>query len=828
MDNNVKVIIQGVNQAGAAIADVKEGLASIEDATLGVGEAFGAMQIAEWAKEFGDFVAETADSVAALGRLSQQSGTAASEFMALKGAAEQSDIPTETLAISLKKLSTNMAEAGAGNAKALQLFKDLGVSATDASGKLRPVTDVLLDISERFKDYADGAGKSALAVQAFGRGGDAMISFLDKGKQAISEAAAEATKFGDVLGGDALDAVIRFHDETVKLQMEAEGFKVQFVAALTQELGPLADAFKYATGNTDSFSASFGKFLGHEGGAFFKDTIRDVAGYGLAIAEASLEISKITAEFFGAEAAAQQFDQGLAALKTETSDFFKLLDAAPKGLLSGFLGGLGSDVDAAIANLDKAFPTKKPSLTVTAPDNTEKLLKAQQELRKAYAAQDVAIAQGEAKDQLAALELEREQGLVTLGDYYKQRYDITIGAVDNEIYALSQELAAQQKVVDAAKKGSPEQVQAEAQLVQIQNQVIAKMNERGALVSSQATSQIKAERDFGYQVLAIQAQIDEAKDHSAEVAIAAINKEYDEKRRILQAAGKDTTELDQAKQMAIAAAKAENLAKQIDTVYADLEEKVAAVNEAISNGTINQIDGQTKVQELNGRAAGQLTGLIQQYQALAEASGNPALITNADKFQKKLDDLGKHASLMGDLARQAFERGFESFLSDVENGKWINALEDFGKAFLDVMNQILAKMLAVYVMQKVLGWIGGAVGGVASTPGGSPTGGGDVGSLGDVGITPFFASGGHMDAGDMGVVGDQGPELWVPDVGGHVVPMSGMSDSSALTVHNHIAVDARGAQVGFAEQLAIQLRATEEKAVKRAVFETEERRRRRA
>lgn len=831
MPNNVKVIIEGVNQSTRAFQEVEEGLGSMRNLASAVAEGLGLIKIAELTEQFVGFVNEQSDAIAQMDRMARQSGQTAAQFMELKGAAELNDIPLETLGVALKKLQTNMAEAAAGNSKAVQLFKDLGVSVNDAEGRLRPAREVLFDIASRFKDAADGAGKSALAVQAFGRGGDVMISFLDQGREGLEEATSAASRFGNVLDGDALDAVLRYHEALMKLRAEGEGFKTQFVGELTKQLGPLADALGVLTGNTESFSAEFGKFLGADLGKSLKEEAHDILSYASAIADATIRVAQLAAEFVGADQQAAQLDAQLAQFDSGIKSLFKTLDSAPKGALAGFLSFDFNDVDASIAALEKRFPShaKKP-LAVTAPVDPEKMMKAQTELRKAQAAQDVAIAQGESKDELAALELLKEQGLVTLQSYYKERYDVTVGGIDAEIQALVEEVAAQQKVVDAMKKGTPEQVKAQAELVQMQTQLISKSEERGRVVQQLQSEELKGTREFGYQVAAIQAQIDESKDHSAEVAIAAIRKEYDEKRRILASAGQDTSELDNVEQMAIAAAKAEALAKQIEQVYADMEEKVAAVNAEMAQGHITDIDGSTKANEIRGQAAAQLADLVEKYKELATESGDPQLIANGEKFGKQIDTLKQKVTLLGQAARDAFQRGFESFLGDVENGRWLKALEDFGQAFVDAMNQILAKMLAVYAMQKLLGWLGSFGGGGGFAGGGVADAGGLAGAGvgGDVGVVPFFAAGGHMDAGDMGVVGDQGPELWVPDAGGHVVPLGGNAVSSGgtqVTVVNH--VDARGAQMGFADYLEQRLQQTTETAVKRAVFESEDRRRRR-
>jgi hypothetical protein len=70
-------------------------------------------------------------------------------------------------------------------------------------------------------------------------------------------------------------------------------------------------------------------------------------------------------------------------------------------------------------------------------------------------------------------------------------------------------------------------------------------------------------------------------------------------------------------------------------------------------------------------------------------------------------------------------------------------------------------------------------------------GGGILGGIGgflkSVGV-PFLAGGGDAMAGQPHVIGEEGPELFVPQVSGKVVPNGKYGGSTSHTVH----VDARG------------------------------------
>ena len=93
----------------------------------------------------------------------------------------------------------------------------------------------------------------------------------------------------------------------------------------------------------------------------------------------------------------------------------------------------------------------------------------------------------------------------------------------------------------------------------------------------------------------------------------------------------------------------------------------------------------------------------------------------------------------------------------------------------------------------------------------------------------FRAEGGPVGAGRPYIVGERGPEWFVPDRSGTVLPNGVSPFSAGAAVHNSIAIDARGADAGvearlrlLAGQIARQASAITLDAVRRggAAYET--------
>lgn len=140
----------------------------------------------------GTLVAGFRDTIGALDDLADRAqglGIAASELSAFEISARAAGVGTEEFSAATSRLNRRLVEAAGGSKEAVAIFDALGVRIRDANGNVRDTGDVLKDVADRFALYADGANKSALAQELFGRGGAKLIAFLNEGRDGL-------TKFG--------------------------------------------------------------------------------------------------------------------------------------------------------------------------------------------------------------------------------------------------------------------------------------------------------------------------------------------------------------------------------------------------------------------------------------------------------------------------------------------------------------------------------------------------------------------------------------------------------------------------------------------------------
>jgi hypothetical protein len=164
-----------------------------------------------------------------IGKMAQKVGMSTEALSKLTYAAKLADVSMQELQVGVQQLSKNM-EAGSEGLAAL------GISATDSAGNLRSTAEVFADVAEAFAGMEDGAGKTAIAMNIFGRSGAQLIPLLNSGRRGLNEMGDEAQRLGVVISGDAARAAENFNDNMTRLQEAMNGLVQEGLAPLLPEL----------------------------------------------------------------------------------------------------------------------------------------------------------------------------------------------------------------------------------------------------------------------------------------------------------------------------------------------------------------------------------------------------------------------------------------------------------------------------------------------------------------------------------------------------------------------------------------------------------------
>jgi hypothetical protein len=198
------------------------------------------------------------DNADALDNMSQRVGVSVEALSRLQYAAKLSDTSIESLQTGFRTLANNMV---AGS----DAFAKLGISITNTDGSMRSSVDIFSEIADRFAGMEDGALKSALAVDVFGRSGLDLIPMLNEGSTGLAEFARQSDQVGYTLSTQAASGAAQFNDTLDRIGLTMNGVVNKVMVAALPALQSLADtlaspefaaaAGTLASGIVDAFNA---------------------------------------------------------------------------------------------------------------------------------------------------------------------------------------------------------------------------------------------------------------------------------------------------------------------------------------------------------------------------------------------------------------------------------------------------------------------------------------------------------------------------------------------------------------------------------------------
>lgn len=215
----------GLKSAQARLASFGAGMAK-------VGVAMGAA-IAAAGVAIGVSMKRAIDEADKLGKMAQSIGIPVEELSKLKHAADLSGVSMEGLSVAVGKLSKNMVAAAQDGASQMALnFQTLGVAVQNADGSLKSSSQVLTELSGKFAGMQDGASKTALAMEFFGKSGKDMIPILNSGAAGLRAMMVEAEQLGIVIDTKTAKSAEAFNDNLTRMGKVWDGIVLQVTAEM--------------------------------------------------------------------------------------------------------------------------------------------------------------------------------------------------------------------------------------------------------------------------------------------------------------------------------------------------------------------------------------------------------------------------------------------------------------------------------------------------------------------------------------------------------------------------------------------------------------------
>jgi hypothetical protein len=155
--------------------------------------------------------------------MSEKSGISVKDLSDLSLSALKGGTDIGSMTMGLKFLAAQMLTTSEATDKQKTVLGALGISVTDANGKLRPFADILPEIADKFAGMENGAVKVRLAVALFGRAGMEMIPVLNGGSKGFAENAAKAKLYGTELNERTVKAAEDFKNAQIDLSSATTG-----------------------------------------------------------------------------------------------------------------------------------------------------------------------------------------------------------------------------------------------------------------------------------------------------------------------------------------------------------------------------------------------------------------------------------------------------------------------------------------------------------------------------------------------------------------------------------------------------------------------------
>lgn len=257
-----------------------------------------------------------------LGKASQKVGVTVEALSALKFAGDQSGVAFDSLESALGKFNKNLVTVGDTTSEVGATLRQFGVTLGDTT------ESAFTKIADGFAKIPDSAGKTAKAIEIFGKAGADLIPLLNEGGDGLEAFRKRAEELGLVLSQDVVNRITSFNDSMAELGKAQEGVTNQMVSGLAPALQSIATLFA-SSASAGEFWQDVGRGIGrvlvYMAEEFEKALTK--ARQFLAIANTAVDIAKKlgNADFSGAKTSFVDGYDSVKKLQADSEERIKVL-----------------------------------------------------------------------------------------------------------------------------------------------------------------------------------------------------------------------------------------------------------------------------------------------------------------------------------------------------------------------------------------------------------------------------------------------------------------------------------------------------------------------
>ncbi len=187
-------------------------------------------------------------------KLSQKIGISRKGFQEWDFILSQSGTTIEKMQVGMKTLVQRMNESRRGAGVGASAMATLGVSVQDASGKMKNQEQVFEEVVSKMQKIPEGAEKSRLAFELFGKAGLELMPLLNSTGGTVEDLKKKAEELGIVLSDEAIDAGVKYTDTMDQLKRSLGGVATQVMATLMPAIIKGAETLGTIAGKVQKFA----------------------------------------------------------------------------------------------------------------------------------------------------------------------------------------------------------------------------------------------------------------------------------------------------------------------------------------------------------------------------------------------------------------------------------------------------------------------------------------------------------------------------------------------------------------------------------------------
>ncbi|MEM9378413.1 MAG: hypothetical protein AAGB93_00590 [Planctomycetota bacterium] len=235
-DTGLPKVLDAFRAMGSSVLRVGRALAGIVTKLGLIAGAAGAAAFA-LVKSFAD----AGDNVA---KTALRLGIGIEKLQEWRFAAESAGVSAQTFDMAMQRVGRRVAEAVAGMGEARPALAALGVSATDASGRVRTLESLLPELADKLSAVESSSTRNALAMKLFDSEGVALVQMLKDGSAGLDEMGRQARETGRIIGPEGVARSEAFKDALLRLHSSMLGVRrviaEEILPAFTEFFGRLS------------------------------------------------------------------------------------------------------------------------------------------------------------------------------------------------------------------------------------------------------------------------------------------------------------------------------------------------------------------------------------------------------------------------------------------------------------------------------------------------------------------------------------------------------------------------------------------------------------